>query len=106
MQIAEWVHESWESIKDFFKAMVNTLLDMFKDLIYWLFDVTTEFALVAIDGFAGALDFNPASYFSQIPPEVSNIIGLIGLGEALVIISGAIVIRMLLQLIPFVRFGS
>ena len=107
----------WEALKEAFEWVINrlegivmsifaTLWDMMKDVLIYVIDTLLEFAVTIIDGLFLALDWNPADYIAGLHSDVSNVLGLIGLGEATVIISGAIVIRLLLQLIPFVRLGS
>lgn len=104
--IVNWFSASFAAIKQFILSCFNTMFDMFKDLLYWTVDVLMGFAAGIANTLGEGLDFNPAQYFSAIPSDVQNILGLIGLGEALAMITTSIVIRMLLQLIPFVRLGS
>ena len=51
------------------------------------------------------INSNIANYGS-IPGQVMVVMSAIGLGQALAIISTALVIRFTMQLIPFVRLGS
>lgn len=104
--MGEWFIESWESIKDFFKSCINTTLDMLKDLFYFIFETVMDVGIELLNGIGLLLNFDPQTYFSAIPANVANILGLIGLGECLAIISSAIVVRIMLQMIPFVRLGS
>ncbi|MNR68921.1 hypothetical protein D3C85_1938070 [compost metagenome] len=52
------------------------------------------------------MPFDPQTYFALIPPDVGNMLGVIGLTQSLAIIVAALVVRFLLQTIPFVRWGS
>jgi hypothetical protein len=58
----------------------------------------------------GSIDVSTlASYtgnWGSLPGDIVNIMGLLGFGDAANIIMTAISIRLLLQLIPFVRLGS
>lgn len=105
-KVGQWFRDSWEGVKEFVRQYYNSVFDMLKEVLYWLFDSMMDVSIVAMNSLGAMLDFNPADYFAVIPAEVANIIGLIGLAEALTMITVSIVIRMLLQLIPFVRLGS
>lgn len=101
-----WLEQLWEDFKEFMQQFLNSVFDMLKEVFYFIFEALLTLAVALLDGLGEMLDFNPAEYISQIPPEVANMIGLIGLGSAVSIITTAIVIRLLLQLIPFTRLGS
>lgn len=106
MKLPEWLKNAVDTIGDTFVAAVASIADMLKDLFYWLFDMLMTFAVGLLNGLAATLDFNPGQYISALSPELVNIMGLIRIGEAMTIIGSAIIIRLLLQLIPFVRLGS
>jgi len=106
-----------QSVIDFFKeaflylyqkleSVVLTMFDMLKDFLFWMVDILLGFAIGILNTFAIPLNWNPAEYISALPDEVINMMGLIGLGDATVIITTAILIRLGMQLIPFVRLGS
>lgn len=97
---------SIDSLVGFFKSFLNTLLDAIKDVFVWLFDMCLSLVVVLLDGLGSSFSFNPAEYIAVLPPELINITGLIGLGEAMTIVIAGIITRLLLQLIPFVRLGS
>lgn len=102
--------EWFANIPEFILAVVTTiftsLFELLKDVFYWLLETLLDFAISII----GEFDFSAITQyldaFGDLPSEIINILGLIGIGESLAIIGAAIVIRMLLQLIPFVRLGS
>lgn len=99
--------EFWVTISDFLISLLNTLFDALKDLFLWMFEQMLDLSIFALNGLGDSFStFNPATYIAALPPEIVNITGLIGLGEAATILVTAIVLRMLLQVIPFVRFGS
>lgn len=77
------------------------------DLGAWIFEQVLNIAIAALNSipFDGEM-FNPGTYIAALPPEMTNILGLIRLGECLAIIGSAILIRIILQLIPFTRLGS
>lgn len=105
--LAKWFASSWAGFKDLLKATVNTIFDAFKDLFYFIFEILLDFGIGLLDLFSDALAImDPIQYLSMIPADVKNIMGLCGMGEAMAMVMTAIGIRLLLQLIPFVRLGS
>ncbi|UCO99574.1 DUF2523 domain-containing protein [Metapseudomonas lalkuanensis] len=98
-------------VVNFAKWLSQVVLQVFKDLwnmvtdvFCWAFDSILGIAASALN--AIDIPFNPATYYALIPPETANILGLIKLPQAIAIIVGALVIRFLLQTVPFVRWGS
>ena len=93
-------------IGDLFVAVFVALWDLVKDAFAWLFEQVLKVAISAI----GAIDTSAinayAAQVGTLPAELLNILGLLGVGTAISIITAAILIRMGLQLIPFVRLGS
>lgn len=77
------------------------------DLGAWIFEQVLTIAIAALDSIPwNAEVFNPGSYISALPPEVTNIMGLLRLGECVAIIAAAVILKIILQLIPFTRLGS
>ena len=76
------------------------------DLPVWIFEALLDIAGGAIE----ALDLSGLTQYTSawggLPAEMLNVLGLIGLGEALGIIAVAALIRLTMQVIPFVRLGS
>lgn len=77
------------------------------DLGAWIFEQVLDVAIAALDAieFDSSM-FNPGSYISALPAELTNMLALLRVGEALAIIASAYVLRILLQLVPFTRLGS
>lgn len=103
----DWLSNTWNEAKQFFYSLVLTVQEIFKDIFIWLFDSFMDISLLAISGldsFFSGLDV--ASYINALPPEVSYYASAIGLSQAMGMIIIAITIRLILQLIPFVRLGS
>lgn len=102
----------WNALIDFaawllglVKSVIQAVWDFVIDAVCFVLDKVLQ---VAVDMIA-ALDVSKlqlSSAWGSLPAEVSNIIGLIGLGECMGIIAAAILIRLTLQLIPFTRLGS
>lgn len=92
-------------------ALVKNLFDSFvillKDLGAWVLDICFDLIDLVMQGFDGVLPDNPfQSYWNGLPGEVTGMAVAIGLPEAMGIIVMAITVRFLLQLVPFVRWGS
>jgi hypothetical protein len=89
------------------KAIVQTLFTMLEDLIAWvlhaLFSIV-EWLLDLFD-FSG-FSISVSTLVNSIPPEILNVLWLLGIPHCLALISGAYLIRFCLQLIPFTRLGS
>lgn len=99
--------ELWDVLVDFIYSCFLSMAEMIKDAFIWAFDGFLGVCILALDGIGslfGAL--NVTQYLSFIPDETRNIMALIGLDQATSIIVSAIIIRITLQLIPFVRLGS
>ncbi len=80
---------------------------IFTDVFCWLFESFMKISVSAV----GAVDVSSVNGFAaqgwgSLTSEVLSILGVLGVGTAITIISGAIAIRLALQLIPFVRLGS
>lgn len=89
-----------------FVAVFVAIWDLLSDLACWVFDgllgiVVTAMAAIDLSELNGAF-----GAWSQLPPELLNVMGLLGVGAASAIIVAAIGVRLLLQLIPFTRLGS
>lgn len=96
-------------------AVASWLLAVVKRVFDDLWNIVTDVACWVLEGALGlaasALSainapFNPQTYYGLIPPELGNMLGVIGVTQALTMIVGALLIRFLLQTIPFVRWGS
>lgn len=94
-------------IGDLFVQVFVDLWEFVTDAAVWIFDEALGVAVSAV----GSLDVSGVSNavgssWGSLPAEVLNVLGLIGVGYALGIVGAAILIRLGMQLIPFVRLGS
>lgn len=97
----------WLAFKEWAKQFLITILDMLKDFFFWIFEQLLGLVLLILQGMGSLFDaLNVAQYFSAIPPGVQWVMAQTGFGTAMGMITAAIVIRILLQLIPFTRLGS
>jgi len=104
----------WQSLKEFGQWLVDimyqgllTLTTFIGDVFFVVLDSVFTGAIAILDTFsAGLQGLNPTMYFSSIPPETRGMMTATGFNECITIIVAALAIRMILQLIPFVRWGS
>lgn len=104
----------WESIKEFFQGLIDfiyriflSIVDFLKDLLMFVLDSLFDaviFLLNTLEDLTEAM--NPLEYISAIPDETKSFMAMVGFNESMAIIVTAILIRLTLQLIPFVRLGS
>ena len=89
------------------KSALLTLWDMFTDLLLMVVDLFMSVGLYALEGMSQTLELvNITNYINGMPAQVLGIVNAIGLGEAIGMIMAAGTVRLLMQLIPFVRLGS
>lgn len=103
----DWLAETWNELQQFLYSLVLSIKTIFQDIGIYFFEKFLDVALLAINGldrFFSGLDI--ASHINSLPPEVSYYASALGLSQAMSMIIVSITIRMLLQLIPFVRLGS
>lgn len=87
-------------------AVFVAFWDLLRDVPAWML----EELMKIVSSSLGAIDVSAmqslGSWWSAVPADVLNIMGLIGFGYAMGIVVTAIGIRLVLQLIPFTRLGS
>lgn len=89
------------------KNLFDSLVLLLKDLGAWTLDVIFDLIELAMEGLSTVLPDNPfQGWWNSLPLEVTGMANALGLPEALALIVGALIVRFLLQLIPFVRWGS
>lgn len=86
------------------KQVFIDLWNMVTDVFCWCFEGALAVAAAALN--AINIPFNPQTYYSMVPPEAANMLGYIGITQALSMIVASLLIRFTLQTIPFVRWGS
>lgn len=91
------------------RLVVQVFVDLWEfatDVPVWVFAQVLDVAGTAIE----ALDLSGLTQYTSawagLPAELMNVLGLIGLAEGLGIIAAAALIRLTMQVIPFVRLGS
>lgn len=91
---------------DLFVAVFTAIWDVVKDAFSWVFEQVIKVILDAVGGIDLTGLTGAAAAAGSLPGDLLNILGLLGVGTAITIITTAIGIRIVLQLIPFVRLGS
>lgn len=91
---------------DLFVAIFTALWDMSTDFFCWILEGLLEIVISGANSFDAGPINSAIGNFNELPSEILNILGLLGFGSAMGIISTALIIRLGLQLIPFVRLGS
>lgn len=101
------LYSFWSTVVQFQVRFLLTFFEIFKTVFYKSVDGLFMLSIIALDGLGHLFSsLNVVQYVDAIPPETKNVLALIGVNEASSIIVSAIIIRLTLQIIPFVRFGS
>ncbi len=102
-----WFADRWNDFIDFMYRCILTVTDALRDTLIWLFDSTFNLLIYAVDGLGSMFNgLNFTQYMALIPDETKQILAITGISEAMTMVITCIIIRILLQLIPFVRLGS
>ncbi|MEQ6471192.1 DUF2523 family protein [Comamonas sp. wu1-DMT] len=117
-QVVAYIKGIFESLKKFvdwlgkiFLEVFSALWDMITDAFVWLLEGVFKLAAGLLDGVADGFGFAELkntflNVWNQIPPEVISMMQVIGVPSAFSIVVLGILIRISMQLIPFVRLGS
>lgn len=102
-----WFAERWNDFITFCMSILLSCWDMFNDLICFITEAVLNVAYLLVNGIGGAFsNFGIIQYLNMLPEEMLNIMALVGINEVSVIIVSAVITRIILQFIPFVRLGS
>lgn len=103
----DWLATTYISFKTFLWSLVLSVYAMLKDFSYWLIDMLSDLAVTLLDSVSYLLNsLDVSQYFSFLPPETNYMLSISGFSEAMGMIITSLLIRFILQLIPFVRWGS
>lgn len=104
--IGQAFHDFWVEVLGLTEKVFTSVWELIKDFFLWVLDQVLSLVTILLS----AIDLSSITQylpvFDQIPDEVLNVLGLLGFAQCMAILSGAIIIRIGLQLIPFVRLGS
>ncbi len=99
--------ELWNDFVDFIWKICISVFAFFEDFFYWLLDKVFYLGQMMIGALASGLsNLNPLMYFDSIPSSTKWFMNAVGFNESMGIILSAITIRFMIQMIPFVRWGS
>ncbi|MEZ8020048.1 DUF2523 family protein [Vibrio splendidus] len=103
----DWLAQRWNDFLDLCLSILLSLWDMLIDLLCSIFEVVFDLVVSIVDGLGGVFSsFGLLQYLNMLPEDMLNVMSLVGANEASAIIVSAVVVRFILQLIPFVRLGS
>ncbi|NOI06982.1 DUF2523 family protein [Vibrio anguillarum] len=103
----DWFAERWNDFIQVCMSFLLTLWDILVDISCYVFDAVFTVCLSIVSGLGGAFSsFGILQYLNMLPPSMLNVMALVGVNEVSSIIVSAVVVRFILQLIPFVRLGS
>jgi hypothetical protein len=103
----DWLAQKWNMFVDYLYQIFKSAVDFFRDFFWWMLDNLFGAVIVILDGMRSLFEgLNPLQYVSSIPPETQYYMNVCGINDALSLITTSLIIRMTLQLIPFVRLGS
>lgn len=97
--------------------LLQVVLQVFVDLwefvtdgFVWVFEQLLGLVVTILESAADLPGWSPVSqavsWLGAIPGDMLNILGLLNFGTCMAIITGALMIRFALGLIPFVRVGG
>ncbi|MBV7262333.1 DUF2523 domain-containing protein [Photobacterium sp. WH24] len=102
-----WLSERWNDFLNLCLSVLFSIWDMVIDLVCFVFETIFNLVVSIVDGLGGMFSsFGLLQYLNILPDDMVNVMALIGINEASAIIVSAVIVRFLLQLIPFVRLGS
>lgn len=103
----DWFANKWNEFVDYIYRIFLSIVDFAKDFLFFVLDTLFEIVVFFIDGLASLFQgLNPLQYITAIPPETQYFMQVCGFSDAMSLIVSSLIIRMMLQLIPFVRLGS
>lgn len=99
--IVTWISSFWDTITDFF----NDILSFLFNIIGWVFYCIFDGFLAVVFAFIDTLDlsvvaFSMASEWSQMPDQLIWLIVELGIPQCLTVVSGALTLRLLLNILP------
>lgn len=103
----QWLIDFGNWLYDIAYAAVATVGVVISDILLTILDGFFIIGQLALDGVALTLQgLDLGDYLTLLPDGTRAYLSAIGITEAMGIIIAAIIARLLLQLIPFVRLGS
>lgn len=104
--VLQFFTEAFSWLGKAFVSIFEALWDIGKDGACWVLEQGLQIAGGAVNAVDVSAFSSAGQWWTNLPAEILNMLGLVGFGQCMAIIGAAIVIRLGLQLIPFVRLGS
>ncbi|EIS4856431.1 DUF2523 family protein [Vibrio sp. 1159] len=96
-----------DNIGRFFERLIATAELLFKDLFYYFLDMGMGLAIRTLNTMAELITFiDFDKYYSQLPTEVYNAAGALGIGTALNMVIMTIIFKIGLRMTPFIKLGK
>ena len=97
----------WNNIITFVKDLLESLLLMLVDFFSMIFESLLDLVKTATDGIFDRIDTSMlTNAMGNVPAQIIHVATMVGVGECIGIITAALIIRFIIQLIPFIRLGS
>ena len=102
----EWLITAFNKMLAFLYSCVLTIIEAFYDMFCLIADILLKVVSSLVSSALSAFSAIPIPSSVPLPSGVAWVASQCGVPQILLIITGALVIRVGLQLIPFVRLGS
>ncbi|MDN3683274.1 VSK receptor [Vibrio sinaloensis] len=102
----DWLIDALNGMLAFMYRLLMTLVDAISDLVSIIVDSVLSVVNTLISGILATLSAIPIPEVVPLPSGVAWVASQVGVPQMIIIISASLVIRLSLQLIPFVRLGS
>lgn len=103
----DWILELYNGLLDGLYRLYLSIKDVIMDIPLWVVDQILGAVSLILDSVLSLLEpIDLSSYLHVDNSQVAWTLSMIGLPQCLGVISSCILVRILLQLIPFTRLGS
>lgn len=109
--LGNWFVSAATWLMQLFQKIVVTVFLFCQDYLCWAFDALLSLVIEVLGGVCNACGLSGemldvASVFALLPAGLIGLLGALGFVDAIKLITCALIIRFVLQTIPFVRWGS
>ncbi len=102
----EWVIDSINRVLAFLYSLLLTIIDALYDIVCLVADKLLLVVNSLVSGVMTSLSAIPIPDVVPLPSGIAYVASQVGVPQMIIIITGALIVRVTLQLIPFVRLGS
>ncbi len=101
------MNEIYNDLVDFLWSLALSFAVLISDVLLAILDGLMTACIAVLDSFTYVFEsMDVMQYIQQLPPVVLQVMSLCGINYAMTVLMSALLIRLMLQLIPFVRLGS